>query len=519
MIQPETRTQNPIEPTPGNPLRISPELAQKIQEALLEAGLFYVVPPHKYELHKDRRTKTLLLDSTLVEIFKPLIEPGSNQAMLDIEDLSRQVISGSDVGLNIKSAEEIRRGTLAHFSLSSQFSRSQSGRIWLEENLDAGDQARLELDPHLTPQNPIGKGSLVRVDILKQQNGEIVSCDPNIMPLGMAHNYGFSSVLRSETGLDAVQSEIYLEHLRDLARENFGITGILTGLHYPNWSSHMYIAKAVTTRHGLPFFIIPTDCLEEGLINVPNLKAFYKALNLPGISALPGHDRVVPACLIRYAREASHFHPQTRVINPPGVRITESQIWGALASISGFSDCLSEMGIEVSLSSLLKATTPSLLCRLNSHGLEMAVECKVTPAGRFETVWEKAEENLSLFQAAMDQIHSQEKQSERAWYVKSPATTGKKGVRYTNDGSVSKAPSLISKAAKDKASGKIFIVQPKIRSTHLQDGVEKRLKTNLFLSGEHLDFAGADCMLTPISQRAAHGGSETETCLIKVSNT
>ncbi|MEK9206865.1 MAG: hypothetical protein AAB922_00130, partial [Patescibacteria group bacterium] len=125
-------------------------------------------------------------------------------------------------------------------------------------------------------------------------------------------------------------------------------------------------------------------------------------------------------------------------------------------------------------------------------------------------------ENIPMFEAAMTSICSQEKNGERAWYIKSPATSGKKGVRFTNDGNIGKAPALVEKLLKNDPVEGIFIIQPKIRSTHLVDDRERRLKINLFLTGEDLEFTGADCMLAPINQRAAHGGSETVTCLIKV---
>ena len=509
-------------PLPGQPLSLTAENLITIKEGAYGSGLFYVVPPHKLHLHEGRKTRSLPVTPELENVFGEFKDPATGNVTLDVEDVHHEVLAGADLGLTTPHVNKIRAGIRNHFKLARQFAQSHQGLVWLTENLSQSDYRRLELNQlrssKLETRSPIDEGTLVRVDILKRQDGELVSCDPNLLPLGMAHNYTFATEVERETGNRILQSNRYVQEIARLADNHPGLAGYLTSLAYGNWSSHMRMAQAITETTGKSFHIIPTYCFTpEGLVDTDQLRDFYKAMGLNQIIPISHTGLIAPSCIVRYAREATHFDTQTKVINYPGTRITESQIWGALAVLPGIEAWMQWNKIHANLNLIADITVPSILARMGSNGLEVAKS--VLPNFIYDGLhlkWGLASENIPMFEAAMTSICSQEKNGERAWYIKSPATSGKKGVRFTNDGNIGKAPALVEKLLKNDPVEGIFIIQPKIRSTHLVDDRERRLKINLFLTGEDLEFTGADCMLAPINQRATHGGSETVTCLIKV---
>src|SRR5581483_11403400 len=162
---------------------------------------------------------------------------------------------------------------------------------------------------------------------------------PNLVPLGYAISADLADGIEGQTGIAVSAKSDYLDEIvTSIESKGDGkISGITTTLNYPNWTSHKRFAEFVRERTGKNnFFVIPGDCVDsDGQIDIDKLNQFNRTFNIPEVDASASK---VPGVIIRYNREQLAFNEETTVVNAPGIRMIETQLWGGLFALPGFKE-------------------------------------------------------------------------------------------------------------------------------------------------------------------------------------
>ena len=501
---------------------LAEQVISKAKTDTIQGGTFYIVPPSKYGFYENG-AKPIVIDVTPEQAvyLSSFINPDfleNPQVWGDLELALPYVVSRKEIGL--EDIERIEQGLLNLVGIPSIILKDPRFLDLLDRNLSETDKDKLEFSSYDPDKNYLTEATIVRADLLlNKDDGVVFSCDPNLVPLGYSIVENIAASIESQTGIPVKARPDYIEGIHKLASKYpNNISGIVTGLNYANWNSHAGLAKQIRDKHGDAFYVIPTEAMNsDGSVDFVKLNKFNLAF---GIDAVDGTISNIPGMLIRYVRETTNFHPATEVTNASGIRLLETQIWGGLISLPGFVEIAGELGITPEqIESARKIVSPSLIGKVENGKLLIADGLSESaPNGKVEFVWVEASQRLDIFENALREARNKEKPNELTWYVKTFSTSGKKGVRFTNDGRIDQAEKNILKiiGKMEIPDSSIFLIQPKIRSV-INDpvtGDELRVKIDLFLSLNTGKTVLVDYMATPISQRAAHGSSSTRIGLV-----
>lgn len=496
--------------------------AKQMRQNLLDEGLQFLVSATKAEAYQDRPTKRTVVSEAQRRYLNGFVDE-KGEVIGDVIDTSYETLAGEDIGISGETIEKSRLAQLQWIQIAYNFLTTEQGQAVFSQFLTETDKQKLELPEFLADRRPLttnqggfgymNPGVLVRIDELLSEDGRILACDPNLIPLGFAFARGYCDQARrlGVRGLNNMDG--YPSRLGGMTLNNGNrLSGIVTTLNYPNWPSHAYTAAVVRELTGAPFYVIPLEAVNHGTgrIDSDQVADFYQTLGLKGAGTVKREGEVVPSVVVRYARESGRVSPDTYAVNNPGFRVLESQLWNGLATLDGFEALYQRVTGQTYSQTLHRETNiPSLIGRVNGQGIDIATSINLDG----QVNWKNINEALHLLQALQESIQTTDKPSEWTWFVKTFSTSGKKGVRFTTGGKLDKAERNILKPAQVLAPDGTFLIQPKIRSTVMLED-ENRLKIDLFLSGEDLDLCGVDAMTTPIHQRSSHGGSSTRMVMV-----
>ncbi len=509
--------------------QLSQEIRDQARHTVLTVrDVFYIVPPKKYDFYNGGlETKDVTPAAQYYEPFMDGSLPAGHIGV-DLEHIYEHVVPAEAIGLSEHERTKIERGLVSLVSIAQRLLQDPDVHVLLEREIADEDKDRLEFDRYDPTQEYLTPASIMRADLLVTEHQSVLCCDPNLVPLGYAICAFLADEVAQETGLAVGRRKDYDDGIIAMIQENENkISGIVTGLNYPNWQSHLGQAAELREQYGVPFYVIPTDCLtEDGTIDVEKLNAFNTAFDIPPYT----DENAVPGVLIRYARETQTFHPDTAVVNAPGVRMIETQLWKGLIMLPGFDAICEKNNIDSQeLCDARSSIVPTLVMKITEGSLLVATGMYEAEDG-YALQWEEVStdatdtEAQERFSNILVGVHNtnyannpSEKPKELAWYVKSLSTSGKKGVKLTADGRIEKTAANIMKIAQDYNynHGGVFLVQPKLRSMIAPDNEEIRTKIDLFISLNTGQTVLIDFMATPRNQRSAHGGSSTKTGLVE----
>lgn len=498
-----------------NRLPLADEARELARSEVIGRGLFYIVPLSKYGYYEDGKPPSVEVGPATFAYFEPFLVDGA--IGVDLEDVFPVLLDPADVGMDGERRVEAERGISNHIAISQKFARNSEIFRLLGENLSPQDMERLEFDSFDPRHDYLAPGVLIRADLLLKEDGDVLCCDPNLVPLGFSITHQIAASLTRHSGIDLVPPDDYLNQLVSLSLQNQNrVSGVVTGLDYPNWPSHLALAEMVREKYDVPFFMIPSHCMKDGRLDMAELGEFNRAFGI--FDSFPGED--IPGSIVRYSREVNTFHPETNVIYKPGIRVVETQLWKGFVFLPGVEGLAAQCGVSMAeLTSARRVVVPTLIMRRVGENLEVCTGI-TRRGGDLAFVWEDAESRIDLFEQTLDTNgarNGSEKDNELSWFVKTPSTSGKKGVRFTNDGRCEKAPKNILKAVQrfDQPDGAVFMVQPKVRSTlKIGDNEEFRTKIDHYLlpGGKTLLL---DAMVTPLNQRSAHGSAATRLAFVR----
>lgn len=501
------------------PVSLPEGVAEITRKKLIDSGLFYIVPPGKYQFYENGSPQMVKISPEAAVFFQPFLASEKPEIGVDLESLVEQVVSPQEIHLNQQNIKTVESGLKALENLIINLSSKDEWLSFITGILSEKDKAGLELGFPKNGRPLVSPGTIIRADLLTTEDGRPLICDPNYIPVGYPITKMFTQGIEEATGLPLRPRPDYESGLIVMAQEKPGqVSGILTSLKYPNWPSHVILAQEISRQSGTPFYCLPVDCFDErtGLVDISALRKFNQALEIDN-RFLPREDFQIPGVVIRYSRENKIFHPETKVVNPPGTRILETQVWPALVSLPGFTEFAREAGISDQELELVKANfIPSILVKIKDGEPLVATMIFRSPEGNIALKWESLSENLGILERLFAQSGSTEKSNEICWFIKTASTSGKKGVRFTSDGRIDQASKNISKQALKMGLTEVFVVQPKIRSTINLAGEEQRTKIDFFVSANSGEMVALDFMATPINQRSAHGGSATKLGLVAI---
>lgn len=498
---------------------------EQIKEGLIQERLAYLVPLSKRELYAGKNPLLIPVSEANKKYYPGFVDD-KGIVIADIETPTEDILNINQLYADQLFLDNARAAQLQWIEVAHSVLSTEQGQQLFKSIVSHVDQKKLELFEFVNSKRPLrdslerfgylSDGVLVRIDELLSEDHRLLACDPNLIPLGYASIHGFIEQARS-VGFDNLGNlDCYLLNLGRLTAENGGrLSGIITALTYPNWTSHLYTAKFVRKLTGMPFFAIPLEAVnpQDGAINSNIVADFYNDLGLEGADAVKKEGDIVASLLVRYCRETPQLHEETRVVNYAGFRVLESQLWGGLITLPGFEQSYNKLtGKNLNPNLHQQVNIPSLIARKNEGCVEIATSID----GSLKLDWVNINKLVDLLTQTQNSIATTDKQADWTWFVKSPSTSGKKGVRFTSGARPEKTEKGILKLVDMMNLSGVFLLQPKVRSTLMLDNEEQRLKVDLFLSGENLGFCGIDAMLASIHQRASHGGSATKFGLVRL---
>ena len=426
------------------------------------------------------------------------------------------IIGSHNLGLSGRRIADIQAAhrqwlNVAHTTLSTQ-----EGHQLIKSLLADDDRKKLELD-HYQPSKPlysndngyITSANLTRIDHLYDGNGNILGCDPNLVPLGAAyaHAYteGVGNIIDPNTLLGSL--DVYEQRLARIATsDKQRISGIVTSTKYPLWRMHLYMTNLVRERYDVPMYVIPPEAIDQnsGQVDLKLVKGLYERL---GIKLADMDNLSQAGALIRYCRELPKIaNPDVRVINPAGLRIMESQLWNALISLPGYNSYHKRLtGQETDLDLHRSTYIPSSLIRVYLTDAQIATS--IDDNGQI--TWEMDTTKLPGFE---DLMKIKGTRPNYQGYLKTLSTSGNKGARKISEKRAEIVPSM-NAAYLDiyhispPGEGTVMLVQPYIRSISSLYGDEPQShRIDIYLSGmDHALMSAASCN-TPYVEKA-HGGS------------
>lgn len=510
-------------------IEISQSVCNTVRDAIIASGLYYIVPKTKYQYYAEGSPQMVLLPEAQREYFGQFASE-NGQIGVDLETTLSYVVDPGEIGLDEQNLKRMETGLANLVSIPEKVLKDPAFLEFVKSNVSEKDARNLEIDLYDAQRSCLNEGTIMRADLLINPDGQVFSCDPNLVPLGYSITSEIASGIEEATKVPVGPDSDYIQGLANMASRHPGkINGIVTSLNYPNWTSHKVMCEILRKETGSPYFVIPTECMtQDGKIDIVALNRFNRAFDIPEISEGVSN---IPGVVVRYAREQTGFQPETEVVGAPGIRLVETQLWGGLIALNGFEEIARGYGItKEQIDSALDVITPTMIARRVGGCLEIATGITKTQSGVLELTWEilpketDPKNNAQGFRiplGSLIQINCQEKPAELCWYIKTLSTSGKKGVNFTNDGNLLKMPDKVLKIVDKMSSdgrieeGKMFLVQPKIRSVIKgDDGNENRTKIDLFVSLNTGKTVLIDYMATPISQRAAHGSAATRLGLV-----
>ncbi len=344
-----------------------------------------------------------------------------------------KAIGSHSLGLSNSRIREIQEAHMQWLTVAYSTLSTSEGRHLVNSLLSRDDIKRIELR-HFSCSRPlysdeggyITSTNITRIDHLYDGKGNILGCDPNLVPMGMgytnAYVHGIGSILGDNPFLGNLG--IYEERLAAAASiDKEKISGIVTSTRYPLWRMHLYMANLVREKYGLPMYVIPPEAVnsESGQVDIGIVRGLYDRLgiNLPSIEAASQ-----AGTLIRYCRELQTVgNPEVRVVNPAGIRVMESQLWNALISLPGYGSFYKRLtGREVDLDLHSKTYISSALARVNITRVEIAIG--INDNGSFE--WENDVRKLPKYE---EMTKPQGTVPRYKGVLKTFSTSGNKGVR------------------------------------------------------------------------------------------
>ncbi len=500
-----------------NKIELSESLCEQIKNEVVASGLVYFVPLNKYQFYNGGSPQLVAVlpeqSRYLTKFLAPQTDGIQSFVGIDSEKILPAIFDKKQIGLETQALNEMEKGLLNLLALPSLVLSDPELSKLLNKSLSSGDKEKLEFDKFKTDCQYLTSASILRADLLLKEDGKVLCCDPNIIPVGYAITASLAEKVEAASGYPTKAKPDYLEGIAKACTETPDrVSGILTTLSYPNWPSHMVLAKTLRETYGVPFYMIPFECMNsDGTLNLESLNEFNKTFKIESVNSKDS----VPGTLIRYAREAVSFRDETKVVNAPGVRVLESQIWTGMVFLPGFKELATKKGISPeAIEGIKKIVVPTLIARMNGDIFEIATDLTKSN-NSYDFLWEPLETRLDLLEPFKN-LNPNEKPKEKSWYIKTLSTSGKKGVRFTGDGRIDQAPKLIAKPVNSMGlnDGSLFLIQPKVRSALSIEGNESRIKVDLFVSLNSGKAILVDFMATPINQRAAHGGSSTRLGLV-----
>ncbi len=505
----------------NNQIEITIATCNKATDSVLASGPYYMVPLHKYEYYENGKPQMVDVPLEQALYLNNFItgENGKPQMGVDVEHILPIVIERGALGLDNNNLKNMEEGLVALATIPERMLANNEVLQLINRNLSTKDKDFLEISQY----NPNGvyltPASIVRADLLLNNGSRVFSCDPNLVPLGYAISARLSENIQKETGLPVGPTNDYMQGIAEMAQQYPNkINGIVTTLNYPNWSSHQALAEIVREKTGANFYVIPIDCVkEDGTLDINALNKFNIAFDIPQINSNDFSN--VPGFLIRHVREKLNYHQQTKVVGGPGIRMIETQLWGGLLALPGFENIANKQGVSnIEIQKALAVNVPTLIARVQAGELQFANAITEEDSGlNFNWITVDSKQNLEMFLGPLYTINCQEKPSELSWFIKTLSTSGKKGVKFTNDGRIDQTPANILKIVSKMQleDGGIFLIQPKVRSVIKNtDNTEIRTKVDLFLSIHTGKTVLIEYMATPIEQRSAHGSAATKLGLV-----
>lgn len=506
----------------GERFSLNSKLCDTIRQEVINSGLYYIVPLKKYGYYENGAPEQLAIPESQKKYFSfyihSLSSPDHPTIGVDMEHLLPRVTPGAEIGLGPDQRIRIEKGVSSLLEVAQISLRQEEMRKFIEGLLSEEDKLKLEFNSFDPNQSYILPASIARVDLLRKEDGELLSCDPNLLPIGYSIVSEISSRVEKASGLPVGPNTGYIEGISRMCEKHPGkINGIVTTLEYPNWPSHLTLTKIVKEKTGKSLHVIPNQALNaDGTIDTDCLNEFNRAF---GIEEVNSNTGAVPGFVIRYSRETQQFHPETEVVNAPGIRMLETQLWKGLIRLPGFAAVVQDYGlVDKKVDFAKQICVPTLILKRDGDNLLVASQISRTH-GSLAILWENLEDRQEILRAALEENNARntsEKDNELNWYVKTLSTTGKKGVRHTNSGRVDQACKNIKKVLDNPNFNHegVFLLQPKIRSVIQHDGNEMRAKIDLFITPHTGKTVLADFMATPIEQKSAHGSSTTKLGLV-----
>ncbi len=475
------------------------EMAELKQKGI-DLGMYYIVPPQKAHFYEPQ--------NLVLQIANPLIH--IKDFWLSNRTIAKDLISCGGVldGTDLKLIPTING--IREFSLGFSQKFVRTTWPWFRENLGIRTQEMLELkwfESNIGKKDYISHGTLLRSDVVIPTNAQPMSCDNNLLPLGIADLVAYGDMLNSP-----IAGQEYLKELACLP----GIGGIVTQRSHPAYLGHKLIASSVYKSFGKPIFVFPANVFTyRRTVNHRKLRQFYSAADPSMLQYIPNKD-FVPDFVVRHIREPMDFHTKTFVVADYGQFMLESHLLTGLAFVPGMNRVLQQLNIQADLTAIRETHVPSIVAKRVGDKLYLAKSCVFDRNSYgFEVNWVEAFEGLYLMNALLEGNDLKQKTN---WFVKAAASSGKKGVRFSEKAIPGERliRSIIKESKSIIPENEAFTLQPKVDSVIETGSGPTRAKLEIFLTGENLRLCGLSVMTAPMEKLAVHGASDSKVWMVDI---
>ncbi len=486
------------------------------------------LPQGRFFCGKNMKPENIELNKTkLDELHRGLLTSGLayeyGNERLHLVPPEPHVIGSHNLGLDHQRVTDIQTAHSQWLEVAYSTLVTTEGKTLVQSLLSKEDQAKLEFD-YFCPTRPlygvdgyISNAHLTRIDHLYNGQGEVLGCDPNLIPLGFAYVYAYSNGINQLLENEPLLGDIiiYENRLADaLSNEEGKISGVVTSTKYPLWRMHLYTTNLLRQNHGVPAYVIPPEAVDSktGEIDTRVVKDLYEELGL----RIPTLDPKMQAeTLIRYCREIHSLeNPDLRVVNPAGLRVMESQLWNGLINLPGYDSYYKKLtGREIDLPLHQRNYIRSALARVTIFQVQIATE--IDENGNI--TWEDDLRNLPGY-SDLDKVKGQRPNYQG--YLKTFSTSGNKGARKFGEqhGSIAESAHRCYVSIhhlSPPSDGEIMLVQPYVHSVSrlYGDSNDQSHRIDVYISGEDHHLVAAASCNTPYPEKA-HGGSNATYGLI-----